>query len=112
QYLYLTEALKLLSPMKRNKHSEEDFYRQFDGIKILPQANSDSYNKYLSEFDFISAESQKVQIRKGRFVQWKKEGFLKQDYFAVSKQDKILEQINWITNKKYNSELGLIADEE
>ncbi|RST26076.1 CRISPR-associated helicase Cas3' [Chryseobacterium lacus] len=112
QYTYLEEALKLLSPLKKNKYSEEDFYKQFDGIKVLPQANKNVYDKYLSTFDFISAESQKIQIRKGRFVQWKNEGFLKQDSFVVSKQNKLFEQRNWLTNKKYCPDLGLIADEE
>ena len=112
QYAYLKEALKLLSPLKKNKHSEEDFYKQFDGIKILPQANRTVYDEYLNTFDFISAESQKVQIRKGRFAQWKNEGFLKQDISLISNQNKLLEQRNWLTNKKYCPDLGLIADEE
>jgi len=112
QYAYLEEALKLLSPLKKNKHSEDDFYKQFDGIKILPQTNKEVYDEYLSTFDFISAESQKVQIRKGRFAQWRSEGFLKQNISVAAKQNRLVEQINWLTNKKYNSELGLIADEE
>jgi CRISPR-associated endonuclease/helicase Cas3 len=70
QYSYLTEAMQILSPLKKNKNSEEDFYKQFDGIKILPQANKSLFEKYLSELDFINAESQKVQIKKGRFAQW------------------------------------------
>jgi len=112
QYAYLEEALKLLSPLKKNKHSEDAFYKQFDGIKILPQTNKEVYDEYLSTFDFISAESQKVQIRKGRFAQWRSEGFLKQNISVAAKQNRLVEQINWLTNKKYNSELGLIADEE
>lgn len=112
QYGYLEEALKLLSPLKKNKHSEDDFYKQFDGVKILPQTNKHLYDEYLSAFDFIRAESQLVQIRKGRFAQWKNEGFLKEDISLISKQKKLLEKRNWVTNKKYCSDLGLIADEE
>ncbi|HEX2846010.1 MAG TPA: CRISPR-associated helicase Cas3' [Chitinophagaceae bacterium] len=112
QYRYLTEALTLLSPMKKNRHTEEDFYKQFDGIKVLPQRNKDVYERYLIEFDFINAESQKVQIRKGRFAQWKIEGNIKSDISVFAKKNKMNEQRYWITNKEYSSELGLIADEE
>jgi CRISPR-associated endonuclease/helicase Cas3 len=68
QYQYLTEALHLTSPMFKNKHTEEDFYRQFDGIKILPQSMRETHKSCLENFDFIGAESQKVQIRKNRFM--------------------------------------------
>ena len=112
QYKYLTDALQLLSPMLKNKYTEDDFYEQFDGIKILPQANKSAYERYLSEFDFINAESQKVQIRKGRFMGWKNEGYLKSDISLFAKKNKMVEQQYWITNKKYTIELGLIPDEE
>ncbi|MFT4153629.1 CRISPR-associated helicase Cas3' [Parafilimonas sp.] len=112
QYNYFQEALQLLSPMKKNKKSEEDFYRQFDGVKILPQSNKKTYELYLTEFDFINAESQKVQIRKGRFAQWRSTDNLKSDISVFARKNKMEEQRYWITNKKYNPELGLIADEE
>ncbi len=112
QYIYLKEALNLLSPLKKNKNSEEDFYKQFDGIKILPQSNKTAYENCLSHFDFVNAESQKVQIRKGRFAQWIYSENIKSDIAAFAKQNKMQEQQYWITNKKYSSELGLIADEE
>jgi CRISPR-associated endonuclease/helicase Cas3 len=112
QYRYLSDALQLLSPMLKNKHTEEDFYKQFDGIKILPQVNKEAYEKHLADYDFISAESQKVQIRKGRFVSWMKSENLKRQTFCFSKGDKINCEDYFITNKVYNSEVGLIADEE
>lgn len=112
QYSYLTDALQLLAPMMKNKYTEDDFYRQFDGIKILPQSNKAEYEKFLNDFDFINAESQKVQIRKGRFAQWASQGNLKPDISVFAKRNKMEEQRYWITNKKYTPELGLIADEE
>lgn len=112
QFTYLQEALKLLSPLAKNKHSEEDFFKQFDGIKILPQANKNLYDEYLNTLDFISAESQKVQIRKGKFSQWKSEGFLILDRSIAVKENKLLELKNWVTNKKYDHELGLISEDE
>ncbi len=112
QYRYLKEALQSLSPMFKNKHTEEDFYRQFDGIKILPQCNKTEYEKHLSDMDFISAESEKVQIRKGRFIGWLQDDNIRRESFAFSKGSKINIEQYFITNKKYNLELGLKTDEE
>jgi CRISPR-associated endonuclease/helicase Cas3 len=112
QYQYLKDAIDVLSPMFKNKHTEEDFYKQFDGIKILPQSKKSVYEDKLQNFDFISAESQKVQIRKGRFAQWLQSSNLKQDISVFASKNKMLEQRFWLTNKKYTTELGLITDEE
>jgi CRISPR-associated endonuclease/helicase Cas3 len=112
QEKYLKEALEILSPMFKNKLTEEDFYGQFDGIKILPQVNATVYENHLENFDFISAESQKVQVSKRRFAQWFANGSIKNSEFAFNKKDKINVERYLITNKKYTPELGLLADEE
>ncbi len=112
QEKYLKDALQLLSPMFKNKHTEEDFYKQFDGIKILPQCNKDLYESLLNDFDFISAESQKVQIRKGRFMGWLQSENVKPATHAFSKGSKVNIERYFITNKVYNPELGLLSDEE
>jgi CRISPR-associated endonuclease/helicase Cas3 len=112
QYLYLKDALKSLSPMFKNKHSEEDFYKQFDGVKILPQCNKVIYESLLTDLDFIGAESEKVQIRKGRFMGWLKSDNIRKESFAFNKGSKINIEQCLITNKIYTTELGLLADKE
>ncbi len=112
QYRWLKEALQMLSPMVKNKHTEDDFYKQFDGIKILPQCNKADYEQHLSRLDFISAESEKVQIRKGRFIGWSKNDNIRRDSYAFSKGTKVNIEQYLITNKKYNPEIGLQADAE
>lgn len=112
KYKYLSESIDFLSPMFKNKHSEEDFFEQFDGIKIVPQNLKNDFCSKLEQFDFISAESLKVQIRKGRFMSWKTKGNLKNDKFAFAGGKKIFSIPFQLTNKKYSTELGLLADEE
>lgn len=112
QYQYLTDSIKSLSPMFRNRYSEEDFYRQFDGVKILPQNNKDSYEECLNALDFISAESEKVQISKRRFMGWLKSDNIRKENFAFSKGTKVNVEQCLITNKRYTSDLGLVANEE
>ncbi|WP_305952219.1 CRISPR-associated helicase Cas3' [Emticicia oligotrophica] len=111
-YKFLSDALTTLSPMLKNKNTEDDFYRQFDGIKILPQSLKIDYQEYLNNFDFITAESLKVQIRKGRYISWKSNGNIKSDIYAFSSGKKVSTIPYQITNKKYSSELGLLVDEE
>lgn len=110
QYSYLKDALSLLSPLRKNRFSEDDFYKQFDGVKILPQSKRGEYEQRLHELDFIGAESHKVQITKRRFAQWMSEGSLKRDMFVFAKSNKMFEQAYWVSNKRYDPELGLIAD--
>lgn len=112
KYQYLTEALQELSPLIKNKHTEEEFFSQFDGIKILPQSQKESYVSCLERFDFIRAESLKVQIRKGRFISWIKKQHIKRDEYAFEGNQKITNIPYYITNKVYNSDLGLFSDEE
>lgn len=112
QYRYLKDALQSLSPMLKNKHSEEDFYRQFDGVKILPQNNKGSYEECLTNLDFISAESEKVQISKRKFIGWLKSDNIRRENFAFSKGTKVNVEQYLITNKRYTNELGLLANEE
>ena len=112
QYQYLKEAIQSLSPMFRNRYSEENFYRQFDGVKVLPQNNKDSYENCLTDLDFISAESEKVQISKRRFMGWLKSDNIRKENFAFRKGAKVDVEQYLITNKRYTDELGLLADEE
>lgn len=112
KYKFLLEALQLLAPMLKNKHTEEDFYRQFDGIKILPQSQKEEFIKHLDKFDFISAESLKVQIRKGRYLGWKEKGNIKSDAYAFQTGRKTITVPYYITNKVYDQDLGLLSDKE
>lgn len=109
---YLSEALQLLAPMLKNKHTEEEFYSQFDGIKILPQSKKEEFLNCLSRFDFITAESLKVQIRKGRYMGWKDKGNIQSDAYAFQGGKKAITIPYHITNKVYSSDLGLLTDEE
>lgn len=101
--------------MYRSKLGEEDFYKQFDGIKVLPVILQEEYIQKLSQFDFIGAESLKVQIRKNKFAQLLRESDqnLQAKAFAIEKKDGSLLEIKYfILTKKYDSQLGLIYDQQ
>ncbi|HMP26119.1 MAG TPA: CRISPR-associated helicase Cas3' [Saprospiraceae bacterium] len=111
-YKYLSDALQILAPMLKNKHTEEDFYSQFDGIKILPQSKKEEFIDCLTRFDFITAESLKVQIRKGRYIGWKDSQNIRSDAYVFQGEKKVITIPYYITNKVYSSVLGLLTNEE
>ncbi|GAB3800834.1 CRISPR-associated helicase/endonuclease Cas3 [Spirosoma humi] len=114
-YDRLSVSSEKLVPMYRSKLGEEDFYKQFDGIKVLPVILQEAYIQRLSQFDFIGAESLKVQIRKNKFAQLLRENDqnLQAKVFSIEKKDGSLLEIKYfILTKKYDSQLGLIYDQQ
>lgn len=67
-YGLLAQSVKRLTPFEPSKDGEEDYYRQFDGVKVLPAYYEQDYIERLNAFDFIGAEQLKVSIRKGWFA--------------------------------------------
>lgn len=103
-----------LKPFTENKKSEEDFYNQFDGIKVLPIKFFSQYEKLLNENKFIKAENLKVQINEKRFMIFNAQQNmeLERSVFTMKKSMKIKEQTTWVLNKKYDEDLGLLIDED
>lgn len=112
QYFYLNEAIKLLAPMQKNRNQEEDFYKQFDGVKVLPQSLVNDYTDSINQLDFISAESYKVAISSRRFKHWIMSDFIRPGSIHTPQKGKIIECQYYMTNKSYSSELGLLMNED
>ncbi|MBE9468107.1 MAG: CRISPR-associated helicase Cas3' [Bacteroidetes bacterium] len=103
-----------LRPFIYNEKQEEDFYKQFDGVKVLPVKFYSRYKKYLQENKFIKAENLKVQISEKRYYSLNANQSLEtdRDVFESIKTGKLLEQKVLIIYKKYDTELGLLIDED
>ncbi len=103
-----------MKPFVYNQKQEEDFYEQFDGVKVLPNKHLKEYREYLENNDFIKAENLKVQISSKRFNSLlHNEGVDVQTVaFESIKTHKLLEQKVFIINKEYDTELGLLLDEK
>lgn len=106
-------SISQLVPLEESKQQEEDFYKQFDGIKVLPLELLQEFKKRLEDFNFIGAELLKVQIRKNNFARWRHDGILIKDVYAfATPSEKVITIDYWILNRKYQSNLGLLKDEE
>ena len=103
-----------LKPFIYNKKQEENFYDQFDGIKVLPVKLLPQYKDFLRENEFIKAESLKVQISEKKFYALNYNNGIEEErnVFENLKTGKILEQKVLIITKKYNNELGLLFNED
>ena len=112
-YQHLHNSLDLLKPLLHSNKTEEDFYNQFDGVKILPQQYQSEYRKALSDFDFITAETYKVTIRKANFAWWIKNQSIRQEFYNFEKSNGSLLSVSYyITNKPYSEVSGLHAKED
>lgn len=103
-----------IKPFVYNQKQEEDFYDQFDGVKVLPTKFLNEYRNHLEANNFIKAENLKVQISEKRFFALiHNDGIeVEKEIFESLKTQKLLEQKVLIINKKYDSELGLLLDED
>lgn len=104
-----------LIPLIHSKNTEDDFYKQFDGIKVLPIRLKERFEDYLSKYDFIGAERLKVQIRKNKFAQLisgSDQNLYKTHFHFESDKGKLIAIPYWILTKKYDPEIGLLYDEQ
>lgn len=105
--------LTQLSPLVYNEKSEEYFYQQFDGIKVLPVSLRKCYQDYLDTHQFIKADGLLVSIRESRLYNLLKEGCIDNEtFFYETNQEKPLDSKNIrVIMRKYNKELGLQINE-
>ncbi|HRP33188.1 MAG TPA: CRISPR-associated helicase Cas3' [Agriterribacter sp.] len=104
-----------LIPLLHSKQKEDEFYKQFDGIKVLPINLKERFEDSLSKYDFIGAERLKVQIRKNKFAQLISENdqnLFKASFIFESENSKLITIPYWILTKKYNPEIGLLYNEQ
>lgn len=102
-----------LSPLMESDGREEDFYEQFDGIKVLPVALISKYREYLFDNNFIKAEGLLVSIRETRFIGMLKSGEINRERFIINmpKTEKLRGKNTYVIMRKYTSDLGLQMNE-
>lgn len=108
-----------LSPLTYNERREEEYYKQFDGVKVLPVSLYKRYDDCCREQRFVKADSLLVSIRESRLYALLKEGSISQDLFVVeagggdgaSQNSKLYQKRMNVIKKKYDSELGLQISE-
>jgi CRISPR-associated endonuclease/helicase Cas3 len=81
-FQFLEEAIGEIVPMEQSEQREEEFYAQFDGMKVLPAVCRSEFCRRLDTYDFIGAELLKIGIRKCNFARWYKVGVLERDCHA------------------------------
>lgn len=109
-----TDVWKNLAPFIYDSHREEEFEKQFDGVKVLPVVLKKDYQELLEANQFIKAESLKVSVSKQRFASLISKNGIHQDIsaFQLLHKEEIKEQPYYIINRKYDNELGLQLDIE
>lgn len=103
-----------MKPFIYNQKQEEDFYEQFDGVKVLPSVLENEYLQLLEANKFIKAESLKVQISEKRFMQLMHNDGIDKEIaaFELLQNKKVKEFKYLLINRKYTEDLGLEIDIE
>ncbi len=103
-----------LKPFIYSKKQEEDFYDQFDGVKVLPIKFLSEYKEFIEKNQFVKAESLKVQISEKRFFALYSKNDIESriENFESLKSGKIMEQKVLVVMRRYDSELGLLIYEQ
>ncbi len=109
-----TDVRENLSPFIYYPNREEEFEKQFDGIKVLPSILKNEYQELIEANKFIKAESLKVSITTRRFASLISQEEIRRDVsaFQLLKKEEIKEQPYFIIDRKYDNQLGLQLDVE
>ena len=112
-YTYLKDSVSRLVPLMESENAEEDFYKMFDGIKVLPTELFAEFKERLFKFDFIGAEMLKVSIRKSEMARWFKDSIMEKSKISLPLSNGLFYDIDFfIVNLKYDEDLGLKKDEQ
>jgi CRISPR-associated endonuclease/helicase Cas3 len=114
-YIHLkADVMENLAPFLYDSHREDEFEKQFDGVKVLPSKFKDEYIELLKSSKLIQAESLKVSISKRRFASLITKEGIQRDVLAyqLHVNNEIKEHSYYAINRKYDDELGLQLDEK
>lgn len=105
-----------LKPFMHNQNREDDFYNQFDGVKVIPSTLILEYQELLRKNNFIKAENLKVSITSGRFHQLKTNYEnaieIKKEVFEKISSGKVIDKNILVINRSYDENIGLQVDKE
>ena len=103
----------ILQPFSADPTREEEFYKKFDGVAVVPQELEAEYQHYLEKFDFMEAEALTVSIRAGTFAGGREEGWITQSFVAAfasaeaDEPDTLKTLPYYVIHHSYSAVLGL-----
>ena len=102
-----------LSPLSYDSKSEEDFYKQFSGIKVLPACLRTRYQEYLDKKQFVKADGLLVSVSESRLWSLLKDNSVESDtfYYEGEKETLYNKDIKIIL-RRYDKDLGLRINEK
>lgn len=100
-----------LVPLMESENAEEEFYKMFDGVKVLPTDKYECFKERLERFDFIGAELLKVGIRKTDVGRWLADGVLERSSHILTLSNNKTYEVKYLIVKlAYSEDLGLQKD--
>jgi CRISPR-associated endonuclease/helicase Cas3 len=101
-------SLHSLQPFEDNMESEEEFYKKFTGVQVLPAKYLSQYKQYLLEGEYLKAEGLMVGIHQAIFRYLRAEQRITLERIPMLKEDsKTVDENVLVTKCYYDSEIGL-----
>ncbi len=110
-YNLLSLSIQKLTPFNPSKEGEEVFYKQFDGVKVVPAYYEKEYLQKINKFDFIGAEQLKLSIRKNWFARLLADSDIQKELCVLFPSEhpnsKPIEITFFKVNRYYRPDIGL-----
>lgn len=90
-------------PLKEYSEEAEEYYSQFDGIKLCPEVYFDKYKELISEGMYVEAEGYAMTVPERKIVYYLMENKIKKE--QINKKKVIF--VAYDVHFNYNSEIGL-----
>jgi CRISPR-associated endonuclease/helicase Cas3 len=106
----------ILQPFSADPTREEDFYKKFDGVAVVPQCLESEYQRHLEQFDFMEAEALTVTLRTGTFMSGTLGGWImtqratavyRKEDNQTAGDDSLKTLSYYVITRPYSAELGL-----
>jgi CRISPR-associated endonuclease/helicase Cas3 len=102
------DSLTRLRPFMRHQEVEQEFYKRFTGVEVLPACFAEAYERHIEHLDFINAERLMVSLHRGAFWKLRHNGLIEKSAAVTNRRGRLGNHSYWLAACEYTGQLGLL----
>jgi CRISPR-associated endonuclease/helicase Cas3 len=102
------DSLTRLRPFMRHQEVEQEFYKRFTGVEVLPACFAEAYERHIEHLDFINAERLMVSLHQGAFWKLRHNGLIEKSAAVTNRRGRLGNHPYWLAACEYTGQLGLL----
>jgi CRISPR-associated endonuclease/helicase Cas3 len=102
------DSLSRLRPFTRHQEVEQEFYKRFTGVEVLPACFEEEYENYIHRLNFIEAERMVVPLHQGTFWKLFNKGLMEKSAAIANRKGRFRGIHYWLARCEYTDRLGLL----